>query len=97
MTNSPGASAPLLSQQIHLLVDDETRAFTLGAAIAAAEGSERQPNEGAVGRRLLALAIPVARERMGEREYARVMALGRAEIDRRKAERQRADGRRTDA
>lgn len=74
-----------LGQATHVMLSDEIKAFTLGVALTEAEDEGmRTPSEGDVIRRLLALAIPVARRKMGVDAYARAVRVGRQELERRK-------------
>jgi hypothetical protein len=81
-TPTTGNTGPYLDQQLHVLVDEDTRAFTLGGAALAAEGTGRPPREGDAVRQLLVATITDVAANMPE-EYARIMTAGRAELARR--------------
>lgn len=85
------SAARRFSQQVHALVDTQTRELLLGMAIEnAAEGGYARPREGEVVRDLLDDAI----SRLFRRDpkgYERVVRKGRAEL----ARRARANGQRT--
>lgn len=81
---TPGTAGPYLDQQVHVLVDLDTRAFTLGLAAIRSEATGRPPREGDAVRELLLDAITYFRQEQGA-EYKRAMDLGHAELDRRSA------------
>lgn len=81
MTEPTGAK-PYLDQQIHVLVDEDMRAFTLGLADLRAEQTGRRPVEGDAVRELLALGI----SRWGgptSLSHGEIKRRGRAELERR--------------
>lgn len=83
MTNiAMTAAAPLLDQQLHVLVDADTRAFTLGLAEFGAKVSGRSPKEGEAVRDLLFNLID-AYEADHPKDFATIMKLGRAELRKR--------------
>jgi hypothetical protein len=74
------ARRPAYTQQLHTLVDDSTRAYTLGLATINAKNG--RPKEGEAVRDLLAEAV-YARYEADPDEYAKIMAAGRKELRRR--------------
>jgi hypothetical protein len=90
-TPTAGNSGPYLDQQLHVLVDEDMRAFTLGSADFAAEHTKRPPREGDAVRAMLVEMIERYRQTEPER-YAELMRRGRAELARRAeaADRRRA-------
>jgi hypothetical protein len=80
---APAADAPL-TEHVNTLLARETRAYLLGTV----EADEAR-GEGAVVRVLLVNAIERLRQ-IDPDDYARRVALGAAELDRRAAERQAA-------
>jgi hypothetical protein len=90
--NSAAVAAPTTtaarrySEQIHALVDRQTREYLIGlAGILAAEGGYDRPKEGEVIRTLLdeAIAKRYARDTAG---YEHVVRAGRLELERRASE-----------
>lgn len=76
------------SEQLHVLVDPQTRAYTLGLAVLAAEeGGYARPKEGEAARDLLDEAIH-RRYKANPREYAEAVEAGRQELERRSVEAQ---------
>jgi hypothetical protein len=74
----PRTAARRYSEQIHVLTDETTRAYTLGlATLAAEEGGYARPREGEEVRVLLDEAI-LRRYKADPEEYARAVTRGRA-------------------
>lgn len=74
------------SEQIHALVDRQTREYLIGlAGILAAEGGYDRPKEGEVIRTLLDEAIG-KRYAKDTAAYEQVVRIGRLELDRRQLE-----------
>ena len=68
------------SEQIHVLTDEQTRAYTLGLAVLAAEaGGYARPKEGEEVRDLLDEAIG-RRYKADPKAYARAVEKGRIEL-----------------
>lgn len=91
MTTPTMTAVPYLDQQVHVLVDADTRAFTLGSAALAAKDTGRPPREGDAVRQMLADVIADYRDNEAE-TYAAIMTAGRAELQKRAdvAERRKA-------
>lgn len=82
MTDTPGVK-PYLDQQLHVLVDEDMRAFTLGLADLRAEQSGRKPIEGDAVRELLSIGISRWGGPAGL-SHDEIKRRGRAELERRK-------------
>jgi hypothetical protein len=88
----PRTAARRYSEQIHVLTDETTRAYTLGLATLAAEaGCYARPKEGEEVRDLLDEAI-AARYRRDPKAYERAVIRGREALAEKAAE---AEQRRT--
>lgn len=90
----PGVAGPYLDQQIHVLVDKDTRAVTLGLAAIAAKSNGRRPAEGDTVRRLILDAIQYLRDTESQL-YREAYNLGLVELQRRSDERAKAEAERT--
>jgi len=86
ITAPPATAHRRYTESLSLFVDPITRAFTLGRAVELARANEwRTPRESEVIRSMLDAAIQ--QEYADDPEaYAAAVAVGRAEMDRRKAE-----------
>lgn len=77
---SSGTTGPYLDQQIHVLVDETTRAFVLGVAILNAQAAGRKPAEGAATRDLLDIGMGELARRLGEDRTSEILAAGKREL-----------------
>jgi len=76
----PRTAARRYSEQIHVLTDEQTRAYTLGLAVLAAEaGGYARPKEGEEVRDLLDEAI-ARRFKADPTAYAKAVEKGRREM-----------------
>lgn len=82
ITTTPGMTGPYLDQQLHVLVDEDMRAFTLGLAEINARGTGRPPKEGDAVRGLLADAI-ARTAKDAPKFYAEALELGQKELAKR--------------
>jgi hypothetical protein len=79
----PRTAARRYSEQIHVLTDEQTRAYTLGLAVLEAHaGGYGRPKEGEAVRDLLDEAI-AKRFKSDPEAYARAVEVGRKEMARR--------------
>lgn len=79
----PTGTKPYLDQQIHVLVDEDMRAFTLGLADLRAEETGRRPAEGDAVRELLVSARERLEIENGTKVLRAIVERGRAELMRR--------------
>jgi hypothetical protein len=81
----PRTAARRYSEQLHVLVDEQTRAYVLGVAVLAAKaGGYDTPKQGEAIRDLLDEAI-AARYEADKKGYRAAIAAGQQELQRRLA------------